>query len=103
VVSGPATVIEAIASGRKAALAIDRYLIGKDPFIEKIIPNIIPFEDVEVNRFRKRPRQKGTTLPVEDRIKIMSEVDLGFKNLEALREADRCFQCGLFPKKPETK
>jgi len=103
VVSGPATVIEAIASGRKAALAIDRYLCGKDPFIEKIIPNIIPFEDVEVNRFRKRPRQKGTTLPVEDRIKIMSEVDLGFKNLEALREADRCFQCGLFPKKPETK
>jgi formate dehydrogenase beta subunit len=103
VVSGPATVIEAIASGRQAALAIDRYLSGKDPISEKIVSNIIPIEDVDVNRFRKRLRQKSTTLSVEERVVTMREVGLGFQNLEAMREADRCFQCGLFPKKPDTE
>ncbi len=27
------------------------------------------------------------------------EVELGFTELSALAEADRCFQCGLFPNK----
>jgi NADPH-dependent glutamate synthase beta subunit-like oxidoreductase len=103
VASGPATVIEAIASGRQAALAIDRYLSGKDPISEKVVSNIIPLEDVDVNRFRKRPRQKGAILSVEERVGAMREVELGFQNIEAMREADRCFQCGLFPKKPETE
>jgi NADPH-dependent glutamate synthase beta subunit-like oxidoreductase/2,4-dienoyl-CoA reductase-like NADH-dependent reductase (Old Yellow Enzyme family) len=103
VASGPATVIEAIASGRQAALAIDRYLSGKDPISEKVVSNIIPLEDVDVNRFRKRPRQKGAILSVEERVGATREVELGFQNIEAMREADRCFQCGLFPKKPETE
>ena len=68
VASGPATVIEAIASGRQAAFAIDRYLRGKDPISEKVVSNIIPLEDVDVNRFRKRPRQKGAILSVEERV-----------------------------------
>jgi NADPH-dependent glutamate synthase beta subunit-like oxidoreductase/2,4-dienoyl-CoA reductase-like NADH-dependent reductase (Old Yellow Enzyme family) len=102
VVSGPATVIEAVASGMKAASAIDRYLNGNDPVSEKIIPNTITLDDVDVDRFRKRPRQKGALLSAEERASTLKEVEIGLQTFEALRESDRCFQCGLFPKKPES-
>jgi hypothetical protein len=59
----------------------------------------IPIEDIEVERFRKRERQKMASLDVGKRAKSFEEVDLGFTELAALAEADRCFQCGLFPNK----
>ncbi len=99
VVSGPATVIEAIAAGRKAAFSIDRYLRGERLKYEETIPRIIEIQDVDIDRFNKRERQRMSTLPREERIKGFKEIELGFLELEALCEADRCFQCGLFPKR----
>jgi NADPH-dependent glutamate synthase beta subunit-like oxidoreductase len=99
VVSGPATVIEAIASGRKAAISMDKYLRGQSMECKEQLPNTISTDDVDLNRFNKRERQKMPMLPVEERIRNFREVELGFTELAALCEADRCFQCGLFPKK----
>jgi NADPH-dependent glutamate synthase beta subunit-like oxidoreductase/2,4-dienoyl-CoA reductase-like NADH-dependent reductase (Old Yellow Enzyme family) len=99
VVSGPATVIEAIAAGRKAALSIHKYLRGQSLEYGEPVPRIIDIQDVDINRFNKRERQRMLTLPVEERIKGFKEVELGFTELEALNEGDRCLQCGLFPKK----
>jgi NADPH-dependent glutamate synthase beta subunit-like oxidoreductase len=99
VVSGPATVIEAIASGRKAAISMDEYLRGRGLEYEEQAPSTINTEDVDMNRFNKRERQKMSMLPVGERIRDFREVELGFTELAALSEADRCFQCGLFPKK----
>jgi NADPH-dependent glutamate synthase beta subunit-like oxidoreductase len=99
VVSGPATVIEAIAAGRKAALAIDRYLKRKILDSEESAPRTIAREDVDLERFNKRKRQKMAVLPQRERIQCFKEVELGFTELEGLTEADRCFQCGMFPKK----
>jgi NADPH-dependent glutamate synthase beta subunit-like oxidoreductase/2,4-dienoyl-CoA reductase-like NADH-dependent reductase (Old Yellow Enzyme family) len=101
VVSGPATVIEAIAAGRKAAFSIDRYLRGERLKYEEPVPSTIGIEDVDIDRFNKRERQRMSTLPREERIKGFKEIELGFTEMEALCEADRCFQCGLFPKKHE--
>jgi len=101
VVIGPATVIEAIAAGRKAALSMDKYLRGQSIEYEEQIPSTISTEDVDVNRFNKRERQKMPILPVEERIQDFREVELGLAELVALSEADRCFQCGLFPKKDQ--
>jgi dimethylglycine catabolism A len=98
-VTGPATVIEAIAAGRKAAAAIDRYLQGQATDEEEPVPRVIGIEDIEVTRFNKRERQEMPVLPVSERTKGFNEVDLGFGELTALFEADRCFQCGLFPNK----
>lgn len=103
VVTGTATVIDAIASGRQAAVAIDRYLNGKDEIVEKVKQNIIPIEDVDVGIFRKRARHKGASLSAKERVNTMNEVEIGFQSLDALREADRCFQCGLFPNKEKNK
>jgi len=46
-VTGPATVIEAIAAGKKAALAIDKYLRGESLDYQEPVPSIISIEDVD--------------------------------------------------------
>jgi NADPH-dependent glutamate synthase beta subunit-like oxidoreductase len=99
VVSGPATVIEAIAAGRKAAISIDKYLRRDNLDFKELVPQTIGIEDVDIERFNKRERQKMATLPQKERIQCFKEVELGLTELEALSEADRCFLCGMFPKK----
>jgi NADPH-dependent glutamate synthase beta subunit-like oxidoreductase/2,4-dienoyl-CoA reductase-like NADH-dependent reductase (Old Yellow Enzyme family) len=99
VVSGPATVIEAMAAGRKAAFSIHRYLRGESLKDEEPLPRTIKIEDVDVDRFPRRERQRMAALPMEERVKGFKEIELGFTEMEALCEVDRCFQCGLFPKK----
>jgi 2,4-dienoyl-CoA reductase-like NADH-dependent reductase (Old Yellow Enzyme family) len=102
VVSGPATVIEAIAAGRKAALSIDKYLRGERLEDDASVPPVIGIEEVDTDRFPKRERQ-GQRICVqasEEKIKGFVRIEVGFTEMEALREADRCLQCGLFPKKP---
>lgn len=98
VVSGPATVIEAMAAGRKGALAIDAFLSGKELEIMPE-PYVIEYETIDLDLFKKTTRQEMPLLPVGERLKGFAEVDLGFDELQALRESDRCFQCGMFPKK----
>jgi len=99
VVSGPATVIDAIAAGRKAAIAIDRYLRGEAPDYRRPIPETIPFEDLSLTGIKRRKRQKMPCLPPKRRIKGFREVELGLTELSAHIEADRCLQCGMFPNK----
>jgi len=98
-VTGPATVIEAIAAGTRAAFAIDRFLRGQDMAEEVVEPRIIGIEEIDVARFKKRERETMPSLSAKKRTKGFSEVELGFAELEALFEADRCLQCGLFPNK----
>ena len=99
VVSGPATVIEAIAAGSRAAVAIDRYLRGESLDYELPVPDTIKLDDVDTNMFKKRNRRKMSELPPKKRVKGFKQVEQGFSELEALAEADRCFQCGMFPNK----
>jgi NADPH-dependent glutamate synthase beta subunit-like oxidoreductase len=98
--TGPATVIEAIAAGHKAALGVDKYLRGESLEYEIPSARIIPIEDVDVQRFRKRDRSSMPSLPLNERVGNFNEVEHGLTELMSLKEADRCFQCGLFPKKP---
>jgi hypothetical protein len=62
-------------------------------------PHTISVEEIDVGRFNRRERQEMSELPPGDRVQGFREVNVGFTELEALREADRCFQCGLFPNK----
>jgi NADPH-dependent glutamate synthase beta subunit-like oxidoreductase len=100
-VSGPATVIEAIADGRKAAIAIDRYLCGEN-LNESATSDTIQFETIDTKMFKKRTRQPMPCLSPRERMPGFKEVELGLDELAALAEADRCFQCGMFPKKEKT-
>lgn len=97
-VRGPASVIEAIADGRRAAHAIHHYLSGELlPEEGEALP--INFETIDTDHYKKHPRVSLPSLSVEKRLAGFAEVEPGLGKGEALAEADRCFQCGMFPKK----
>jgi formate dehydrogenase major subunit len=97
---GPATAIEAIADGRKASDAIDRFLNGLsmiDPIKkfdskkEKLLKDIDPkyYEDIE-----ESPRSIMPELDPCARSSNFKEVETGFGDEEAIAEANRCLECG---------
>ena len=92
-VSGPGSVVEAIASGKKAAVSIDRYLRGIDiragrEAKVKVVKKP-PREGIE-----KRPRQATSLLPIDQRKRSFSEIKAGFGKETAEQEERRCMACG---------
>ena len=93
VASGPATVIEAIAAGKKAAVSIDRYLRGEDLSAgrEEAVKRV---EEVSKEGIQKKPRKVMPTLPIEQRKGNFKEIELGFAEEMAREEVARCLACG---------
>jgi len=91
--SGPASVIEAIASGRQAAISIDKYLGGQGNIDEKLAPpegEMPPLEEAS-----EQYRPKMPTVPVENRLGSFAQVELGYDDEAAIAEAKRCLRCDL--------
>jgi NADPH-dependent glutamate synthase beta subunit-like oxidoreductase len=100
------TVTHAVGSGKRAALAIDKYLRGKElsgfPPVDETIhavpkdidPTIVRFEDLNLAYFEELERAAQLQKPVEERVRGFEEVNLGFSEEEAQAEAERCFSCG---------
>ncbi|OGO02829.1 MAG: hypothetical protein A2Y59_05130, partial [Chloroflexi bacterium RBG_13_52_14] len=96
VVSGPASVIEAIAAGRQAAISIDKYLGGKGLLEEKLLPPeeiIVQPESDEEPKSDGRP--KNPELPLSKRLNSFELVELGLPKAKAIKEAERCLKCDL--------
>ncbi|MEM3361572.1 MAG: FAD-dependent oxidoreductase [Nitrososphaeria archaeon] len=94
VVTGPASVTEAVGAGWKAANAIDRYLGGSGLKEYELIEELIPRVNVEeVSESSKVPIK---LLPVEVRVRGFSEVELGYSVEEAVKEAKRCWRCDWY-------
>ena len=105
VVSGPGTVIEAIAAGKNAALMISRYVEGK---LLKTLPKVkLPptyIEPVEVSEDQESAaRVEPPELPPEERRKSHAEVELCISETAALCEARRCLRCDLDFTQPSQK
>jgi indolepyruvate ferredoxin oxidoreductase, alpha subunit len=94
-VSGPATAVEALAAGRKAAISIDRYLKGEDlkERREGEGTHISPLQ-VETEDIAKRSRREMPLLAEGRRSNNMTEVELGYTREQAAEEAARCLHCG---------
>jgi heterodisulfide reductase subunit A-like polyferredoxin len=92
--TGPATVVEAVAAGKQAAISITRYLQGKD--MAKGRPETWPEEREypPIPDIPKEPRAKNPELEVPQRQGFV-EVELAFDEEEAMREANRCLNCGV--------
>ena len=95
VVSGPATVIEAVAAGQRAAKYMAKYLQGAK------LPSAWQEEQPMGDRWAKIPadelikeRLKISTLPVEKRLAGFEEVKLLADEQSAQKEAARCLNCG---------
>jgi len=95
-VSGPASVIKAIAMGRKAAVSIDRYL-GGEGVIEQELAEPEPANPWlgSDDGFADWSRVEMPSLPLEQRLQGFGEVNLGFDTEGAVREAKRCLRCDL--------
>ncbi|HEY51637.1 MAG TPA: FAD-dependent oxidoreductase [Dehalococcoidia bacterium] len=95
-VSGPASVIEAIAAGRKAASAIDKYLGGTGDISEVLAPpsEFSPCVGKDEGFFAWA-RAVMPALPVEKRINNFAEVELGLNDEAAKKEGRRCLQCAV--------
>jgi heterodisulfide reductase subunit A len=100
IVTGPATVIDAIAAGRRAAEAIDAYLrdeIVPEPESEERKKKEIGLEEVKARllELEKKERRTMPRLTVERSRMSFEEVELGFTEEEAVEESKRCLRCGI--------
>jgi formate dehydrogenase beta subunit len=92
---GPRTVIEVVAHGKKAAEHIDRYLRGGEWKPRERLVQITVLDNHEMPRaFDEYSRLPVPVLPV-DRRTGFTEVEVGYTEEEARREASRCLQCWI--------
>jgi heterodisulfide reductase subunit A-like polyferredoxin len=103
-VLGPASMVDAMAQGHKAAEAIAAYVRGaapirsadaapvaaapSSPLPAKFAPNPRP----------DAPRQARVRMPqtrAAERVRTFAEIDLGYSREQAVAEAQRCLSCGL--------
>jgi len=94
-VSGPATVIEAIAAGNKAAKSIMNYLEGTDKPIEPFLLPETPIEEIDFTGLKPSARAKMPVIEMERRVKSFDEVELGLTAEQAMKEALRCVDCSI--------
>jgi formate dehydrogenase major subunit len=99
-VSGPATLIEAVAQANVATLSCHQYLMGEvikpleKPFISKKENFVDQKSSDYLGRYQKQLREEMPVLPTDDRVNY-KEVELGYESEEvAKHEANRCFECG---------
>lgn len=94
-VTGPTSVIQAIGSGRRAALAIQKYLKGDPTKVqirdEKCVEETgAPQPPPEA---APRGRSEVPMLAPEERLRGFVEVEMGYSEQEAMEEARRCLRC----------
>ena len=94
IVTGPASIIDAIAHGRKAAVSIDKYLGGQGIIDEQLAP---PEEEVIIlEPIRKvKPRVQMPLLDVRERSTCFEQVERGLNEDDAVVEAERCLCCDV--------
>ncbi len=92
-VTGPATVIAAIAAGRKAAVSIDRHL-GGSGIIDEKLTRVRRVLTPVVDHFSDRGRASMPGLPRDQRTDRFEETELGLAAADAVEESGRCLQCG---------
>jgi NADH-quinone oxidoreductase subunit F len=98
VVTGPNTVVDAVAAGKVAAESIDRFLSGEQIAREYEVTRPSKYiEPVELSEEEllevKRPSMP--CLSPQERKTNFREVEGGLKVAEAVKEARRCFRCDL--------
>jgi heterodisulfide reductase subunit A-like polyferredoxin len=91
---GPALAIDAVASGKEAAISIARFLKGEDlkDFREKI--KFTSKDDYRKLPTKKEDRKKPFLVEPNIRALDFREFDLGLIEDEAIDEARRCASCG---------
>lgn len=101
-VTGPATVIAAIAAGRQAASAMDHYLGGSGDISE----HLVSADEADCYLESALPDEalaKLTHLPAATRASSFQEVELGMEKAVAESESQRCLECHVISPIGETE
>ncbi|MCC6345967.1 MAG: 4Fe-4S dicluster domain-containing protein, partial [Nitrospirales bacterium] len=95
---GPRLVIDAVASGKKAALKIHEYLSGTTLHLHsteahrELPDNIVPLG----KDYEKIARQDVPAAPVKERVQnVFQVVEKGFEQGMAQEQGDRCLNCAV--------
>ncbi len=94
VVTGPSMVVKAVAAGKEAAESIHRYINGWD--MAACRPQTFP-ENPEyppIPEMKAEKRAMPPEIAISQR-KSFDEIEGAFSEEEALREANRCLNCGV--------
>ncbi|MCG2678371.1 MAG: FAD-dependent oxidoreductase [Kiritimatiellae bacterium] len=94
-VTGPASIIEAIAAGRLAACSIDRYLGGQGIIAEVVAPDKEEESGEMLEEQDAVPRIEIPKRAPKDRVADGGQVELCYSEQSALAEAARCLRCDL--------
>jgi NADPH-dependent glutamate synthase beta subunit-like oxidoreductase len=97
VVTGPGTVVAAIAAGHRAAADIDQAIRkrnGEAPYVPPVEERIDIPKEVE-EEIKEMARSGIPEADVMERIADFREIQLGFAAETALREAGRCLRCDM--------
>lgn len=92
---GPATAIEAIADGNKAARAILNYLDGASLPLQPKVIGMTDIAAVDTARLIRGRRAAMPMLSLARRRTSFEEVELGYDEATALAEANRCADCSI--------
>jgi NADH-quinone oxidoreductase subunit F len=92
-------VIDAIAAGRRGALAIDKYLRRDASLVQMYdrkgeISEKPTSEEME-EEWKTQPRVAMSILPPEERKRSFAEIECGFSEEQGREEAKRCLRCDL--------
>lgn len=99
-VTGPATVVEALAAGRRAAAAADAYLRGREPSPPGARPARTPDLPADarparaVDRMTALARTGRRAVPPEVRRRGFADAVPALDEAQARLEAERCLSCG---------
>lgn len=97
-VTGPATVIEAIGGGKRAAEAIDRHLSGLPQPKMPPVPvrrGRVACREIAANRKMTLKRPEMPLLNIDRRRTTFQQVELGYDEAAVRDEAGRCLRCDI--------
>jgi len=92
-VTGPRTVIEAIAGGKEAAISIDRFISGEDLREGRKREWAVAAKG-QKEKYHPAKRAQMPILKAEERVGNFDEVQLGLTEKMVVEEAKRCLGCG---------
>jgi len=91
-VTGPSSVVEAVAAGERAAVGIDGYLTGQNHAFWREAHEVDTAFDPDAEP-SDAPREKLNLIPVERRRNNFAEVEQPWCEAMAVRQAQRCLRC----------
>ncbi len=96
IVLGRGTMTEGMAHGKKVAIAIHNALRGAAVKDEKWLdkPAVPDLETAKISLIKKEEKKEMPTMASEQRLDNFDEVEMGFTLEAAVKEAQRCMNCG---------